>query len=200
VARRHGLYIISDEIYEKVLFDGCRHQSIGAIGQVRDQVVTVNGMSKAYAMTGWRIGYMGGPASVVDAAAKVQSQVTGNANSIAQKAALAALSVSVPEVELMRAEFEHRRNAGIEILSSIKGVELLRPQGAMYLFFGVKKFLGKTIRSSTDLALHLLEHYHVGVVPGEAFGDDGCLRISFACAMEELTRGLERIKNGLEEL
>jgi aspartate aminotransferase len=200
VARKHGLYIISDEIYEKVLFDSSKHLSIGAIKGVRDQVITVNGMSKAYAMTGWRIGYMGGPLEVIDAAAKVQSQVTGNANSVAQKAALAALSAHIPEVESMRREFERRRDAGVALLSSINGVDVLRPQGAMYFFFGVRNFLGGKLRTSTDLALFLLEHYHIGVVPGDAFGEDGCLRISFACSMDELTSGLERIKEGLEEI
>ncbi len=200
VARRHDLYIISDEIYEKVLFDGCTHYSIGAEKVVQDQVITVNGMSKAYAMTGWRIGYMGGPAAVIEEAAKVQSQVTSNANSVAQMAALAALSSPVPEVELMRREFEHRRDAALNMLSSVRGIEVVRPQGAMYVFFGVRNFYGTTVHSSTEMALYLLERHHVGVVPGSAFGDDGCLRISFTCAMEELTRGLERIKRGLEEL
>ena len=200
IAQRHGLYIISDEIYEKVLFDRRRHLSIGAFDAVRDQVLTVNGMSKAYAMTGWRIGYMGGPASVIEAAAKVQSQVTSNANSIAQKAAHAALSTPIPEVEIMRKEFEHRRDAGLEMLSAIKGLNLLRPQGAMYFFIGVQNYLGAGMRTSTDLALYLLERHHVGVVPGAAFGDDGCLRISFACSMDDLRKGVERIKTGLEEL
>jgi aspartate aminotransferase len=200
VARRHDLYIISDEIYEKVLFDACIHHSIGADKRVQDQVITVNGMSKAYAMTGWRIGYMGGPVAVIEEAAKVQSQVTSNANSVAQMAALAALSSPVPEVELMRREFEHRRDAAMDILSSIRGIEVIRPQGAMYFFFGVRNFYGATVRSSMDMALYLLERHHVGVVPGSAFGDDGCLRISFTCAMEDLTRGVERIKRGLEEL
>ena len=121
VAQRNGLYIISDEIYEKVLFDSNRHVSIGSLDGMRDQVVTVNGMSKAYAMTGWRIGYMGGPAAVVDAAAKVQSQVTGNANSIAQKAALAALSNPIPEVEAMRKKFEQRRDVAMDILTRASG-------------------------------------------------------------------------------
>jgi aspartate aminotransferase len=200
VARRHDLYVISDEIYEKVIFDACTHVSIGALADVRDQVVTVNGMSKSYAMTGWRIGYMGGPVDVVEAATKVQSQVTGNANSIAQKAALAVLSSPVPEVETMRKEFERRRDAALKILSSLRGVRVLRPQGAMYFFFDVRSFLGTRVPTTTDLALHLLEHHHVGVVPGDAFGDDGCLRISFACTLEELTEGLERIRKGLEEL
>jgi aspartate aminotransferase len=200
VARRHDLYIISDEIYEKVLFDSCRHLSIGALRGMQDHVLTVNGVSKAYAMTGWRIGYMGGPAPVIEAAAKVQSQVTSNANSIAQKAAQAALTTFLPEVEFMRREFERRRDAGIGWLSSIKGVDVLRPQGAMYFFFGVRNFLGASVRTSTELALYLLERFHVGVVPGAAFGDDGCLRISFACTLDELREGVERIKRGLQEL
>ncbi len=200
VAQRHDLYIISDEIYEKVLFDRCRHLSIGAVKGIQDQVLTVNGMSKAYAMTGWRIGYMGGPPLAMEAAAKVQSQVTSNANSIAQKAALAALSMTIPEVESMRKEFEHRRDTALERLSSIRGVDVLRPEGAMYFFFGVRNFYGTTVRTSTDLALYLLERHHVGVVPGAAFGDDSCIRISFACTMDELTDGLVRIKKGLEEL
>lgn len=200
VAREHGLYIISDEIYEKVVFDSNRHVSIGSLDEVRNQVVTVNGMSKAYAMTGWRIGYLGGPADVVEAAAKIQSQVTGNANSIAQKAALTALSASVPEVEVMRKEFERRRDLASDILSTIPGVDVLRPQGAMYFFFGVGRFLKTRMRTSTELALYLLERHHVGVVPGDAFGEPDCLRITFACTTGELTRGLERIKKGFEEL
>jgi aspartate aminotransferase len=205
IVRDTDILVFSDEVYEKVAFDGRRHISIGALDGISDRVVTVNGVSKAYAMTGWRIGYLGGPRDIVAAAAKVQGQTTSNANSVAQKAAAAALSGSQECVDAMVAEFQRRRDVTSAALRSIAGLSVFVPDGAMFFFFGVKEFLGRkhggrTIATSIDLAHHLLDEYHVGVVPGTAFGDDDCLRLSFSCPVAQLSEGLRRVKQGLEEL
>ncbi len=205
IARDTGIYVISDEIYESVMYDGNRHRSIGALQGVRDQVITVNGVSKAYAMTGWRIGYMGGPGPVMELAARIQSQATSNASSISQKAAAAALAGSQQDVGMMVQEFLKRRNYVVETLSSIQDVTVFSPGGAFYVFFGLKNFYGRkaqgtVIKNSAEMAEYLLEQHHVAMVPGAPFGDDGCLRMSFACSMEDLTKGLTRIRAGLQAL
>jgi aspartate aminotransferase len=205
VVKETGIYVISDEIYEKVLYDGARHFSIGSLRGVKDLVITVNGVSKAFSMTGWRIGYMGGPIAVMKAAAKFQSQVTSNANSIAQKATVAALSGSTNDLDAMVAEFKRRRDFVIDSLSAIREVKIFVPEGAFYVFFGVEKFLGRKfngqlINKSTDLAEYLLEKHGVATMPGFAFGDDKCLRISYACSMGELEKGMKRLKAALEGL
>ncbi len=205
IVKETGVYVLTDEIYEKVLYDGQRHFSIGSVKSIRDQVITVNGVSKAYAMTGWRIGYMGGPPHVMDAAGRVQGQVTSNANSIAQKAALAALNGSSSEMDKMVEEFSLRRDLVYDAVSSIRDVSLTRPQGAFYVLLDVSRYYerkanGTRLRNSSEMAQHLLEKHHVALVPGFAFGDDGCLRISYASKMSELEKGLKRIKLGLESL
>ncbi len=205
IAAGAGAYVISDEIYEKVLFDG-KHVSIGSLPDMHERVLTVNGLSKAYAMTGWRIGYMGGPLPVIRAAAKVQGQVTSNANSIAQKAAVAALLDRDGPVHTMTEEFRRRRDLVLSDLASLHGAATVKPQGAIYFFIDVHAYYGRTtengqaVTGSVDLARYLLETWHVGSVPGEAFGDDRCIRISFACAREQLREGLKRIRLGLEAL
>jgi aspartate aminotransferase len=205
IVRETGIYVITDEIYEKVIYDGNRHFSIGSVKNIRDHVVTVNGVSKAFAMTGWRIGYMGGPPAVLEAAAKIQSQVTSNANSLAQKAAVAALSGSVREVEKMVTEFKRRRDFVHESLSSIRDVQTTLPDGAFYVFFSVEKFYGRKrngqlIKNSSDMGEYLLEHHNVALIPGIAFGANNCMRVSYACSMSELEKGMQRIKQGLESL
>jgi len=200
-----GITAISDEIYEKVIFDGRPHVSIGSFKSVRERVVTVNGMSKAYAMTGWRIGYMGGPEALVRAAAKVQGQITNNANSIAQKAAVAALRGPRGPVEDMTAELERRRNYTLDRLATVPEITLSPPQGAMFAFFSVAPFLGRRspagfVRDASAIASFLLERHQVAVVPGDAFGTPACIRLSFACAMKELEQGLDRLIRGLHEL
>ncbi len=205
MVRDAGIYVISDEIYEKVIYDGNRHVSIGALKTVRDQVITVNGVSKAFAMTGWRIGYMGGPAPVMELAARIQSQATSNATSISQKATVAALNGSQDDVAMMVKEFVRRRDHVVESLSSIQGVAVSSPGGAFYVFFGLKNFYGRRykgelIKNSADMARYLLEHHHVAMVPGIAFGADDCMRMSFACSMADLDKGLGRIRSGLEQL
>ncbi len=205
IVRETGIYVITDEIYEKVIYDGHRHFSIGSIKSIRDQVVTVNGVSKAFAMTGWRIGYMGGPPAVLEAAAKIQSQVTSNANSLAQKAAVAALCGSVSQIEKMVTEFKRRRDFVYESLSSIRDVHATLPEGAFYVFFSVEGFYGRKgngqlIKNSADMGEYLLMHHNVALIPGLAFGANNCMRISYACSMGELEKGMQRIKKALESL
>jgi aspartate aminotransferase len=205
VVKETGIYVIADEIYEKVIYGGMRHFSIGSIRQIADQVITVNGVSKAYAMTGWRIGYLGGPPSIVEAAAKVQGQVTSNASSISQRAAAAALSAPETDVNSMVAEFNRRRDFAFRELSKIQGIELQEPKGAFYLFPSLKTFAGKrlngaTVKDDVGLADYFLEKHHVAVVPGSGFGSKHHVRLSYACSMKELEKGVDRIAAGCKEL
>jgi aspartate aminotransferase len=205
IVRRTGIFVISDEIYEKVIYDGNKHFSIGSINAIRDQVITVNGVSKAFAMTGWRIGYAGGPPDVMQAAAKVQSQVTSNPNSIAQKATIAALNGSSNDIHTMVEAFAQRRDFVFAKLSEIRGVRAINPGGAFYFLFDVSSFYGKKfrdqlVRNSATMGTYLLDMHRVATIPGIAFGNDDCLRISYACSMSELEKGLARIKEGLEAL
>jgi len=205
IVRETDLTVISDEIYEKMVFDARKHVSIGAIKGIRDQVVTVNGVSKAYAMTGWRIGYMGGPEEIIRGAAKVQGQVTNNANSIAQKATVAALRGPQGPIESMRAEFERRRDYVGGRLAQEGPPGVVNPEGAMFFFLGVehlygRKARGKVIRNASDIVEHLLEHHHVALVPGEAFGAPGHVRMSFAASMADLEKGVDRYIRGIREI
>ena len=205
VVKNSGIFIISDEIYEKVIYDDERHFSIGSLERIRDQVITVNGVSKAYSMTGWRIGFMGGHADVIGLAEKIQGQATSNANSIAQRAALAALANNLDsQIRVMVTEFDRRRRYLIQEFQGL-GIDFVFPKGAFYLFFNVKQFFGasadgKKFRSSDDLCEFLLMVHKVALVPGTGFGDKNWVRMSYACSMEELQRGVERIKTGLSAL
>jgi aspartate aminotransferase len=205
IVRETGIYLISDEIYERVVYDGRTHVSIGSLEGMSEQVVTVSGLSKAHAMPGWRIGYMGGPAPVVSAAARVQSQTTGHANTIAQRAAVAALRGPQQSVEAMVAAFQHRRDRVSEMLAREPKITTITPDGAIYFFLRITPFLGRRhngnlVRSSDDLAHYLLAEHHVAVVPGSAFGDDDCLRLSFSVPEETLLNGVKRILEGLGQL
>jgi aspartate aminotransferase len=205
IVRETGVFVVSDEIYEMVVYEGHRHFSIGSLEGVSGQVITVNGVSKAYAMTGWRIGYMGGPRPVVEAAAKVQSQTTSNANSIAQFAAMTAIRDCRDDVTRMVAELQRRRDVAFRALEEIPGVEVLLPEGAIYAFFKVdalfgREGAGRPMRTSADIARYLLEENRVAVVPGSAFGEEGFLRLSFGGAIDQLESGLERISEGLQNL
>ncbi|MBI4546634.1 MAG: pyridoxal phosphate-dependent aminotransferase [Ignavibacteriae bacterium] len=200
-----GIYVISDEIYEKVIYDGVKHFSIGAIKQIKDHVITVNGVSKAYAMTGWRIGYLGAPKAVAEAAAKVQSQITSNATSIAQRAAVVALTAPSNDTDAMVAEFKRRRDFVAEQLSKISGIELQIPKGAFYLFPSVKAFVGKRvddklIKDDMDMSHFLLQEEQLAVVPGSAFGAKNYLRLSYAASMKELEKAVQRLQSGLKKL
>jgi aspartate aminotransferase len=204
IVRETDLTVISDEIYEKMVFDGKKHHSIGSCKGIRDQVVTVNGVSKAYAMTGWRIGYMGGPEEIISAAGKVQGQVTNNANSIAQKATVAALRGPQGPIDSMREEFQRRRDYILGRLPAWGKGDVPSPGGAMFFFLSVGHFFGlkargNLIRNSTDVVEHLLEHHHVALVPGDAFGAPGHVRLSFAASMADLEKGMDRLLRGTQE-
>ncbi len=198
LAQERNLYLISDEIYEKMLFDGRRHVSIGTLPGAEGRTITVNGLSKSYAMTGWRVGFMGGPEEVIEAAVKIQSQLTSNTNSIAQKAAVAALRGPQEGVAAMTREFQRRRDIAVEGLRAVPEFEVAAPEGAMFCFFGVEALYdrtsaGRALSNSVDFVEHMLDRQHVVLVPGAAFGDDSCIRLSFACPVTELREGLRRI-------
>jgi len=205
VVRQTGIYVISDEIYEKIIFDTAKHFSIGSIKEIRDQVITVNGVSKVFAMTGWRIGYLGGPEEIVRAAAKVQKQTTSGANSIAQRAAVAALNGPQGEVEAMRAELQRRRDFVDEEFSKIPGLEFVKPRGAIYCFPSLRAFVGKHVggtlmKSGEDICRFLLEEEHVAILPGALLGDRNRARITFAVDWKDLQKGVERLRSGFKKL
>ena len=199
------VFVISDEIYEHVRF-GAEHRAFASIPGMKKRTVTINGFSKAYAMTGWRLGYLAAPAPVADATAKIQSQFTSAPSSISQKAGVAALEMDPEPVDDMVAAFRRRRDVVVDRLSAIDGVTCPTPDGAFYVypevssFFGTKTPDGRTIEDSDDLCFYLLEEHHVALVPGAAFGGPEGLRLSYASSMEELTTGLDRIEEGLNAL
>ncbi|HNV25943.1 MAG TPA: pyridoxal phosphate-dependent aminotransferase [Nitrospira sp.] len=206
VALRHDLTIISDEIYEKVLYDGVQHISIASLSpEVAARTVVINGVSKAYAMTGWRIGYAAGPKPLLTAMANIQSQSTSNPCSISQKAAVAALRLGNPFTTVMVAEFDRRRRLMVERLNKMPGVTCRMPTGAFYAFPNVSGLLGKRwkdqpIGSAANLATYLLNEAQVALVPGEPFGSDVHIRLSYATSMEAIERGLTRIEAALRRL
>lgn len=206
IAISNNLYIISDEIYEKLIYDGNKHISIASFSEdIKERTIVVNGLSKSHAMTGWRIGYAAGPVEIIKAMTKIQSQSTSNPTSIAQKAAVAALRGPQDCVEEMRVEFEKRRNYLVEELNKIPGISCRMPQGAFYAFPNVKELLGKKIgsyelKTSMDLSIYFLEQAQVALVPGSAFGAEGYIRISYATSIDNLRKGIERIRKALEEI
>ncbi len=199
LAVSHPFYVVSDEIYEKLIYDGREHLSIAQLGeQIKAQTFLVNGVSKAYAMTGWRIGYVAGPRHEITAMANFQSQATSNANSIAQYAAMKALQGDQSCVTEMVAEFERRRNAMVEKINEIPGVSCRKPAGAFYIMMNIKQLLGKhfggrVLESSMDFAELLLAEKQVAVVPGIAFEAEGFCRLSYAISMESCMEGVKRI-------
>lgn len=206
LAVRHSFYIISDEIYEKLLYDGTEHVSIASLSaEVKARTIVINGLSKSHAMTGWRIGYAAGPAPIIKAMTNIQSQSTSNPNSIAQKAGVAALTGPQDFIGTMRAEFDKRRRFLVGALNGIDGMSCLMPTGAFYAFPNTARLYGKkagsrTIGSSEDLALYLLEEAKVALVQGSAFGDDAYIRLSYATSLEDIRRGVDRIKGALAAL
>ena len=204
LAVEHQFYLISDEIYEALLYDGAKHRSLASFGDaVKSLTFVVNGVSKAYSMTGWRIGYTAGPEDAIKAMSKIQSHSTSNPTSIAQKAALAAINGSQePVVEMVKA-FQKRRDLICQRLDDIDGVEYVRPQGAFYIFPDFSAQYGRTINghsinSSQELATYFLDEAKVGAVPGDGFGADNHMRFSFATSEIEINRGLDRIQKALE--
>ncbi|MDH4153221.1 MAG: pyridoxal phosphate-dependent aminotransferase [Nitrospira sp.] len=206
VAVRHDLIVISDEIYEKVLYDGATHLSIASLGpEIAARTVIINGVSKAYAMTGWRIGYAAGPKELITAMGNIQSQSTSNPCSISQKAAVAALRLGEPFTLKMVEEFSRRRKTIVEGLNKIPGVTCSMPRGAFYAFPNIKGLLGKRgpsgmIRTPNEMANYLLNDAHIAVVPGEPFGSQDHLRLSYATSMTNITRGLERLGQAFAKL
>ena len=206
VALRHDLLIISDEIYEKVLYDGTQHVSIAALSpEVAARTVLINGVSKAYAMTGWRIGYAAGPKALLTAMANIQSQSTSNPCSISQKAAVAALRLGDPFTRTMVMEFDRRRRLMIERLNKMPGITCRMPTGAFYAFPNVsgllsRRWKGQSIGSAAGLTTYLLEEAQIAVVPGEPFGSGSHIRLSYATAMDAIDRGLTRMEAALSRL
>ena len=205
-ALRHKLLIISDEIYEKIVFDGFVQSSIAALDkEVQDNCVVINGVSKSYAMTGWRIGYIGASVDIVKQMGKLQGQSTSNPTSISQAASIAALNESEVDVKRMVDEFQKRRNALFDWLLDIPGVTCYKPVGSFYTFpdfsaFYGKSFKGKTVGGSITLAEFLLEEGKVALVPGIAFGADSNLRMAFAASMDVIRQGVGRIAEALVRL
>ena len=195
------IYILSDEIYEHINY-GTPHFSIAAIPELYDRTITVNGVAKAFAMTGWRIGYIGAPEWIAKACNKMQGQMTSGANCIAQRATIAAVSAPTSQIQYMVDEFNNRRALILNLLSEISGFKLNEPQGAFYVFPNVSSYFGKTIKGKTienanDFTLFLLEEAHVATVTGEAFGNPNCIRISYAASQDKIKKAIERIKTAL---
>lgn len=205
-AVKHDLYVISDEIYEKLIYDGNKHISIASLNdEIYKNTIIINGVSKSFAMTGWRIGYLAAPPEIAKAISNIQSHATSNPNSIAQKATLAALTGPQDCVELMRKEFEKRRNYMMERLNKMPSFSIVKPQGAFYVFVDIsqvigKQFEGKIIENADDFSDILLENEKVAVVSCTDFGYPHCMRLSYAISLENIETGLDRIENFISKL
>lgn len=201
VLERHNCLIVTDDIYDKIVYDGFTIRNLATLApSLRDRIVIINGVSKSYAMTGWRIGYALGPANIIDAAAKIQSQSTSNPTSIAQAAALEAIQGPQEDVAMMVDEFAKRRNVVVERLNAISGVQCLKPQGAFYVFPNIAAFIGKNVNgksltSPCDIADYLLEEAKVAAVPGEDFGSNAHIRLSYATSLENIEEGCRRMRD-----
>ncbi|GAA1939544.1 pyridoxal phosphate-dependent aminotransferase [Nocardioides marmoribigeumensis] len=199
-ADEHGLWVVTDEIYEHLTYDGVEAVSLPvAVPEIADRTVVLNGVAKTYAMTGWRVGWLIGPADVVKAATNLQSHATSNVCNVAQKAALAALTGDLSAVDEMRSAFDRRRRTMVEMLNEIDGVVCPEPKGAFYVYPSVKGLLGKEVdgvapQTSAELAGLILDKVEVAVVPGEAFGSPGYLRLSYALGDDDLVEGVSRIQ------
>lgn len=202
VLEKHpNIYVVSDEIYEHINFT-TEHFSIARIPSMYDRTITVNGVSKAFAMTGWRIGYIGAPTAIARACNKIQGQITSGANCIAQRATIAALEASKDKIQYMIDEFLKRRDIVLELLAEIEGFNINVPEGAFYVFPDISYFFGKTLRgktinNATDFSLYLLDEALVATVTGDAFGNPNCIRISYAASEEELRKAIQQIKEVL---
>ncbi len=206
IIEKHNFYVIADEIYEKMVYDDNEFVSFASISEkVKSKTIVVNGLSKSYAMTGWRIGYAAGPQHIIKAMNKIQSHSTSNASSISQAAAVEALLGPQTFIEHMKNDYQKRRDFFFNEINSIKGLQCFKPQGAFYLFPNITYFFGKStnifrIEHSFDLAMYLLYEAKVAAVPGSSFGSEGYLRMSYTASMEKLGEAAERIKNALSKL
>ena len=207
VLRKHPqVYVISDEIYEYIVFEGEHVGILNVAPDLKDRVLLINGFSKGFAMTGWRLGYLAASNEIVSAVSKIQSQETSAPSSISQKAGEAAYKGSLDEVEAMRTQFKKRRDYLVETLNSFEGVSCFTPGGAFYVFpdishyIGSKKPDGSKVESSTDLCLYLLDEYGLALVPGDAFGEPNGVRLSYAASMDDLKEAMNRFEKGLKSL
>ncbi len=204
IERHENVYVISDEIYEHINFVG-KHESIAQFDAIKDRVILINGMSKGYAMTGWRLGYMAAPKWIADSCIKLQGQYTSCASSISQKAALAALQGDNLYTMGMNQAFKERRDLILKLMNEIPGFKTYVPEGAFYIFPDVKSYFGKinnyiNIKNASDLSMFLLNEAHVATVPGSAFGNSDCIRFSFALGKNKIETAMERIKDSLYNL
>ena len=203
VLEKHpNIYILSDEIYEHINY-GTPHFSVASIPELYERTITVNGVAKAFAMTGWRIGYIGAPEWIAKACNKMQGQITSGANCIAQRATIAAVNAPVSQIKYMVDEFSKRREIIIDLLKAIPGIKINQPQGAFYVFPDVSDYFGKTlnnkkIENASDFAIYLLEEAHVATVTGEAFGNGDCIRISYAASEKNIREAIKRISKSLQ--
>ena len=207
VLEKHDCLILSDDIYEKIVYDGFQFHNLVALSPaLRDRTILVNGVSKTYAMTGWRIGYALGPSDVIGAGGKIQSQSTSNPTSIAQAAALEAIRGPQDDLPVMVREFAKRREVIVRLMNEIRGIRCLKPQGAFYVFpnvsavYGKKTAAGKQLQTPCDVADYLLEEAKVAAVPGEDFGSQEHIRFSYATSLEDIEKGCKRIKEALAKL
>jgi aspartate/methionine/tyrosine aminotransferase len=206
IVRGEDMYVISDEIYAKLIYDDFAYTSFAALGEdIKKKTVVINGVSKTYSMTGWRIGYAVGPADIISGMGKIQSHTTSNAASISQKASLEALAGPQQDVARMAAEFQRRRNYVLQRLQTVSGLSCFKPQGAFYVFPNISSFYGKErggmrLRNSYGMAYYLLKEARVAIIPGDAFGSDSHIRLSYATSMANLEKGLDRIVAALREL
>lgn len=201
LVRRHpDLYVVADEIYEHIVFDGAHH-SFAALPDMAERTITVNGLSKAFALTGWRLGYIGAPLWIAQAATKVQGQFTSGTNSIAQRVAKACMEADPAQLAPMRADFKRRRDLVLRELGKIPGWRCNRPQGAFYLLPDVRTSIdGRSIKGSVDLSLYLLDTVGVSLVEGRSFGAEGTLRISYATSDDKLSEAMTRVAKGIAQL
>jgi aspartate aminotransferase len=197
-----NIFVVSDEIYEHINYKG-EHLSIGSFDTIKERTITVNGVSKAFAMTGWRIGYIGAPEWIARACNKVQGQVTSGANCIAQRAVITALNENPDKIEYMVKEFKSRRDLILNLLNDIEGFECNVPDGAFYVFPDISYFFGKEIsgikiNNASDMSMFLLENALVATVTGDAFGNPNCIRISYAASKEKIIEAVSRMKKLLK--
>jgi len=203
---KYNIYCICDEIYEKLVYDNAKHLSIASLSdEIKEKIITINGVSKSYAMTGWRIGYAAGPEDIIKGMSKIQGHSTSNPNSIAQKASVEALNGKQDAIEEMRKAFDERRKYMVKKLNEIEGISCLEPAGAFYAFPNVSKILergieynGKKISNSFGLSNFILKEVEVALIPGSAFEAEGYLRLSYAASLEDIKEGLNRIENILK--
>lgn len=204
--KKSGIIVLVDELYEKLTFDGIKHFSLGSVKEIADQVITVNGLSKAYAMTGWRLGFATGPKWAISAMARLQSQAVSHPSAISQRAAIEALTGPQDSVEMMRQAFQERRDLVTELMHTVPHVSFTKAQGAFYVFFNVSHYLGKNaqdgtkINTSDELCELLLETFGIALVSGSGFGDGDYIRLSFAASKDDIREGVERLKIGLASL